>query len=81
MVGVWNAPAEARRRYQKPKPSFSGQIFAQALDALQERWWREDLPNMEDWMAGSYLDVVRGVCERKGVCAGSLGPEYFPSRL
>ena len=64
-----------RRLDAEDKLSFDSRIFARALDALHEKWWQEDLPEKEDWMAGIFLDAVTGgIAEEKSLFGADPGP-------
>ena len=64
-----------RRLHHEEKLVFNSRILAEALDALHETWWQEDLPEEEDWMAGIFLDAVRGGIADKG---GLFDPDAGP---
>ena len=64
-----------RRLHHEEKLVFNSRILAAALDALHETWWQEDLPEEEDWMAGTFLDAVRGGIADKG---GLFDPDAGP---
>ena len=64
-----------RRLDAEDKLAFDSRILARALDALHEKWWQEDVPEEEDWMAGIFLDAVTGgIADEKGLLGASPGP-------